>query len=69
MTAQLWDWEFRGASGDVLDRPLTPAFSSRFDAEAWLGEHWRTLAGAGVATAQVRRDGDAVGGPVPMRAG
>lgn len=60
MTAALhpqWVWELAGASGEVLDRPLSPVFGTRFDAEEWLGAHWRTLRDQGVRTVVLRNDG------------
>ena len=43
-----WEWRFDGADGAVLDRPVSPVFTTQYDAEQWLGEHWRTLAAQGV---------------------
>ena len=39
-----WEWRFDGADGSALDRPVSPVFTTQYDAEQWLGEHWRTLA-------------------------
>lgn len=69
MTAGLWLWRFADEAGGVLDRPLSPSFSSRFDAEAWLGEHWRQLSAQLVASAQLIGAGDPVGRPVVLRHG
>lgn|GEM_PF-884952 len=55
-----WAWELAGAGGAVLDRPLSPVFATRFDAEEWLGMHWRTLRDQGVRTAVLRNDGTTV---------
>jgi hypothetical protein len=52
-----WAWELAGASGEVLDRPLSPVFGTRYDAEEWLGAHWRTLRDQGARTAVLRNDG------------
>ncbi len=57
MSRAQWTWDLRSASGATVDRPLSPTFTSRFDAEAWLGEHWHRLAGERVVAAQLR-DGD-----------
>lgn len=65
-----WSWRLHGPEGAVLDRAAGPVFTARFDAEQWLGEHWRSLAADGVAAVQLLHDGTAVAGPVrlPQRA-
>lgn len=55
-----WAWELTGADGAVLDRPLSPVFPTRYDAEEWLGAHWRTLRDQGVRSVVLRDDGTAV---------
>lgn len=62
-THSTWTWRFSDADGAAADTP-SPTAGSRFDAEMWLGEHWRDLARSGVARAHLLRDGDAVGRPV-----
>jgi hypothetical protein len=69
MSGPQWTWQFLAPDGDGLDRPLSPAFTSRFDAEAWLGEHWRSLAADGVAAARLLHQGGVVAAPVPLRKG
>jgi hypothetical protein len=54
-----WAWELSGDSG-VLDRPLSPVFTTRYDAEEWLGAQWRVLRDQGVRTVLLRNDGSAV---------
>ena len=66
MTRAQWTWLLCGAAGEPLDRPLSPTFTSRFDAEAWLGEHWRRLAGERVASAQLRDGERSVGVRIPL---
>lgn len=66
MSRPEWRWAFADAAGTVLERPVSPAFTARFDAEEWLGDSWRDLAGRGVATAALWRGDDAVGIPVPL---
>jgi hypothetical protein len=61
-----WTWSFAGADGTVLKPPIGPTLPSRFDAEAWLGEHWRALATEGVAAATVLLDGTPQGAPVEL---
>jgi len=44
-----WSWRYEGADGSGVDGPVE-SFGSQADAESWLGQAWRQLAGAGVAT-------------------
>ncbi len=67
MTRAQWEWAFVDGAGELLDRPLSPAFTSRYDAETWLGEHWRRLADERVAQAQLRAQDAPVGRPVALR--
>ncbi len=68
MTARpAWDWDLRDATDERVDQPLSPAFTTRFDAEAWLGEAWRQLAAQGVAAARLAHHGEPVGPPLPLR--
>lgn len=69
MSRPVWTWQMLGAGDVELDRPLSPTFTNRFDAEAWLGEHWRHLAGQGVAHAQLLQQGSPAAAPLPLRAG
>ncbi len=55
-----WVWEYTGDRGQVLDRPLSPVFGTRFDAEEWFGAQWRALRDQGVRAAGLRHDGVAV---------
>ncbi|WP_456824220.1 hypothetical protein [Cellulomonas sp. P5_E12] len=52
-----WEWRFDGADGAVLDRPVSPVFTTQYDAEQWLGEHWRTLAAQGVQAVSLLHEG------------
>ena len=63
-----WDWDLLDADERVLDQPVSPAFASRFDAEAWLGESWRQLAAQGGAAARLAHHGEWVGPVLPLRA-
>lgn len=67
MTRSQWTWVFLDAEDGAVDRPLSPTFTTRFDAEAWLGEHWRSLAEDGVAAARLTDRGHAAAPPVPLR--
>lgn len=55
-----WEWQFTDDEGAVRDRPLSPAFTTRYDAEEWLGAQWRAFAEQGVRTAQLLDDGSLV---------
>ncbi|WP_454050362.1 hypothetical protein [Cellulomonas sp. Marseille-Q8402] len=55
-----WAWELTGESGTVLDRPVSPVFTTRFDAEEWLGLQWRALRDQGVRSLVLRNDGTLV---------
>ncbi len=68
MSRAQWVWEFLDAEERTLDRPLSPAFTSRVDAESWIGESWRDVAGQGVAAARLLQDGRPVAAPLPLRA-
>ncbi|HEY0216081.1 MAG TPA: hypothetical protein VGC57_06800 [Cellulomonas sp.] len=63
-----WEWELAGPDGGVLDRPLSPAFTTRYDAEEWLGAQWRTLRDQGAATAVLRNEGRLVPPAYPLEA-
>lgn len=67
MTRSQWTWQFLDGEDARMDRPLSPTFTSRFDAEAWLGEHWRRLAEQGVAGARLTDRGQVVAPAVPLR--
>ncbi|MBR8744406.1 hypothetical protein [Nocardiopsis sp. MG754419] len=47
-----WTWRYLGADGTPVEATDLPAesFTSRGDAESWLGENWSDLAEAGVGT-------------------
>ena len=62
MSRPEWVWEFAGPG----EAPVSPAFTSRFDAEEWLGENWRHLAARGIEIARVLRSGEPVGTPVAL---
>jgi len=50
-----WTWTWLDDRGSAVEGPLSPAFTSRFDAEVWLGQVWRERAAEGVATARLER--------------
>lgn len=47
-----WTWRYHGAYGAPVEAGDVPAetFTSRGDAESWLGETWSELAEEGVGT-------------------
>jgi hypothetical protein len=66
-----WTWTYADrdgapASGAAL---VTTAFPTQSDAESWLGETWRELADAGVATVTLHEDDDVVYGPMSLSDG
>ena len=52
-----WVWEMIDPAGASLTAPVSPVFTNRFDAEQWLGEHWRTLAAQGVQAVGLLHEG------------
>ena len=64
-----WVWAFDDAAGTELPGPVSPVFTTQFDAEAWLGEHWRELAEQDVRRARLLHDGRAVTAPVDIPEG
>ncbi|MBD8077545.1 hypothetical protein [Cellulosimicrobium arenosum] len=64
-----WVWELLDADGMVVPEPVSPVFTAQFDAEQWLGETWRGLAGDGVAVVRLLHDGAQATPPVDLRAG
>jgi hypothetical protein len=44
-----WTWRYEDAQGQrVSEPPVVESFSTKGDAESWLGENWRELNEAGV---------------------
>jgi hypothetical protein len=62
----MWTWLFLDAHGRPLGEPA-PDATSRFDAEAWLGENWRALARRGAARGVLLRADEPVGPGVELR--
>ncbi|MFV2143187.1 MULTISPECIES: hypothetical protein [Isoptericola] len=52
-----WEWSLTDHDGHRLDPSLSPVFTAQYDAEQWLGEHWRQLAGSGAEAATLLHDG------------
>jgi hypothetical protein len=54
-------WRFEAADGSALTPPEDPGpFSSKADAESWVGESWRDLLAHGVEQVSLLRDGELV---------
>jgi len=66
-TGPAWAWELLDGADRMLDRPVSPTFSNRFDAESWLGETWRQLAEQGVVAARLTHNGQVVAPAIPLR--
>ena len=44
-----WSWRYQDGQGQAVPKPPpTETFSTKGDAESWLGESWRDLLAAGV---------------------
>jgi hypothetical protein len=57
-----WTWRYEAADGTEVSpsgAPPSEAFSTRSDAESWMGERWRELLDAGVRQVTLL-DGDRV---------
>jgi hypothetical protein len=52
-----WVWAFDDAAGHEVGAMPSPVFTSQYDAEQWLGEHWRDVAAAGAVAARLLHDG------------
>lgn len=51
-----WSWRYEDSDGGQAAGPAE-TFASQADAESWIGQTWRELAGAGVATVALVEDG------------
>lgn len=63
-----WEWQLEDGTGHRLDRPTSPVFDARYDAEEWLGEHWRALAAQRVQAARLLHEGEPAGPVVAIPA-
>jgi hypothetical protein len=50
-----WAWRYEDAEGHSVAGPAE-TFPSQSDAESWIGQGWRELAAAGVATVALVED-------------
>jgi hypothetical protein len=58
-----WVWRLVQEEGSA---PPEPVFTSRFDAEQWLGERWRDLAAQGVVQVTLLHEGEPVAAPIDL---
>jgi len=61
-----WEWRLDAASPESPGVPTSPVFTTRYDAEQWIGEHWRSLAGQGVVAATLLHHGEPVAATLPL---
>ncbi|PSK90538.1 hypothetical protein CLV63_12272 [Murinocardiopsis flavida] len=57
-----WTWRYEAADGGILDAGQFPdeSFTSRGDAESWLGEHWREVQEGGAEKVTLLEEATAV---------
>ncbi len=63
-----WEWRLEDESGQAMDRPTSPVFDARYDAEEWLGDHWHALSEQGVRRAVLLNEGTPLPPAVPVPA-
>ncbi|AEG44591.1 hypothetical protein [Isoptericola variabilis] len=63
-----WEWVLDDATGRPVTSVVSPVFTTQYDAEQWLGEHWRELAAAGAVAARLLHDGTQATPAVELRA-
>lgn len=61
-----WTWRYTPDLGTV---EAAPDFTSRSDAETWVGETWRELRDAGVEAVTLLEDAEVVYGPMSLDEG
>lgn len=66
MSGSQWSWRLLDAEDHPAEPRSVPVFTTRFDAESWLGEHWRELAADGVAGAELTEQGVPAGPVLPL---
>jgi hypothetical protein len=67
VSATTWTWRYDDETGAALEQPRSEVFTSRGDAESWLGEHWSEVADAGGRRAQLLSGGTPVGRALPLQ--
>ena len=67
-----WTWRYEGPDGAPVeagpDAPAQPDFPTQSDAESWVGEVWRELLAAGVASVSLYEDDRLAYGPMGLDA-
>jgi len=65
-----WTWTYLDSDGRPMtgEALVTSGFPSQGEAESWLGEQWRELAGVGVDSVTLQHEGSTVYGPMSLRA-
>jgi len=67
-----WTWRYLDQKGTVIQPAKVSGggdgsgFPTQSEAESWLGERWRDLAGAGVDAVTLLEDGRDVYGPMSL---
>jgi hypothetical protein len=62
-----WTWTYAGPDGAEVTPPGgDETFPTQADAESWIGETWRELREAGVASVTLLEDGATVYGPMSL---
>ena len=63
-----WTWTYADRDGGELTGTtmVASAFPTQSDAESWLGQTWRELADAGVASVTLLENGNVVYGPMSL---
>lgn len=62
-----WTWRYEDENGGGLELPETESFTSKSDAESWLGESWRELLTVGVYQVTLIEDGRVEYGPMSLQ--
>ncbi len=60
-----WSWRYEDADGQPVSGP-PETFSSKGDAESWLGETWRDLLDSGILQVALLEDERVEYGPMPL---
>jgi hypothetical protein len=64
-----WTWRVETSGGEPAELPFdVPEFPTQSDAESWVGEVWRDLAGAGAEQVVLLEDNRVVYGPMSLAA-
>jgi hypothetical protein len=65
-----WTWTYLDVDGQPMtgEALVTSGFPSQSEAESWLGEQWRELAGLGVDSVTLAHESAVVYGPMSLRA-